>query len=304
MQLDPMNADERLSRTPAPMHLWTTEGGLRIAADSWGDPGGPLVLLLHGGGQSRHAWRTTGRNLGMAGYYAVACDLRGHGDSDWAPDGDYSQASFVRDLQSVVRQLGGSKPVLIGASLGAATALVAIGEGHVDAGALVLVDFVATTEPDGFERTRAFMGAYAKGFASLEEVAEAIAAFRGGGERPKSLSGLTKVVRLGSDGRYHWRWDIRQLDWRIREYPSRHLWFSECARRVRIPTLLLRGANSDVVSEEGAHEFLQLVPHAEYISIEGAGHMIAGEKNDRFGQVANPFLARVAPVPGNIPEHH
>lgn len=111
------------------MHLWPTAEGLRIAADSWGDPDGPLGLLMHGGGQSRHAWSTTGRNLGAAGYHAVAVDLRGHGDSDWSPEGDYSQDAYVRDIEAVVQVLERRKPILVGASLGAGNGLVAAGEG-------------------------------------------------------------------------------------------------------------------------------------------------------------------------------
>lgn len=292
-----MNAGERLPGTPAPMHVWTSEEGLRIAGDSWGDPSGPLVVLLHGGGQTRHAWRATARNLGAAGYHAVAPDLRGHGDSDWAPDADYAQESFARDLRALVQALGQPRPILVGASLGAASALMAVGDGLVDAGALVMVDFVPSTAPEGFERTKSFMASNLDGFASLEEVADAITAFRGGGERPADLSGLAKVVRLGPDGRYHWHWDRRQLDCRIREYPTRHLRLGECARRVRVPTLLLRGAHSDVVTEAGARELLQMCPQAELIDIAGVGHMIAGDRNDSFGRAAGPFLARVAPVP-------
>lgn len=291
-----MNAGQRLPGTPEPMHLWPTVEGLRIAADSWGDPRGPLVLLLHGGGQTRHAWRTTGRNLAAVGYHVVAYDLRGHGDSDWSPDADYSQDAFVRDLQTVTQILGNRKPVLVGASLGAGTALVAVGEGSVDAAALIMVDFVPRTEPEGFERVKSFMGAHPGGFASLEDVADCITSFRGGGERPANLAGLAKVVRLGADGRYRWHWDQRQLDWRMREYPQRHVRMSSSAHCLRIPALLIRGGSSDVVSEEGAREFLALCPHAEYVNIAGAGHMIAGDRNDTFGQAAAPFLARVMPV--------
>ncbi|MGH7818433.1 MAG: alpha/beta fold hydrolase, partial [Candidatus Binatia bacterium] len=90
---------------------------MRIAADGFGDPAAPPVLLLPGGGQTRHAWGDTGRVLGERGWYALACDLRGHGDSDWPADADYSTEAFVGDLESVVRQLGGPA-VLVGASLG------------------------------------------------------------------------------------------------------------------------------------------------------------------------------------------
>jgi non-heme chloroperoxidase len=291
-----MNAGERLPGSPEPMHAWVTRAGLRIAADAWGDPQGPLVVMMHGGGQSRHAWRATGRNLGAAGYHAVAFDLRGHGDSDWSPEGDYSAGAFVADLAFVLRQFGERKPVLVGASLGAEMALLAAGEEAVSVAGIAMIDFAPRTEQGGFERLRDFMSGNADGFASLEEAADSIARFRGGAPRPANLSGLARVLRLGADGRYRWHWDRRLVDCRVREYPHREGRMAAAAKRLRQPALLVRGAGSDVVSEEGAREFLQLCPHADYINVADAGHMIVGDRNDIFGRAAAPFLARVLPV--------
>ena len=109
---------KRLPGTPKPMHVWKVASGISIAGDSWGDPNGPLVLLQHGGGQTRHAWKGAGETLGAAGYYAIAFDARGHGDSGWAPDGNYGQDGMVQDLKSLVEQLGDRRPVLVGASMG------------------------------------------------------------------------------------------------------------------------------------------------------------------------------------------
>src|SRR5881409_979678 len=147
-------AGARLPGTPDPMHYFQGIGGVRLAADSWGDPNGPLVLLQHGGGQTRHAWRDTGERLGRAGYHAVAFDARGHGDSDWAPDGLYGQDAMVRDLECVVAALGRRRPVLVGASMGGGTSLVAVGEDQVDATALVMVDIAPRIEPEGVAKIR------------------------------------------------------------------------------------------------------------------------------------------------------
>ena len=294
-----MNAGERLPGSPEPMHVWDTPAGLRIAADSWGDNKAPLVVLVHGGGQSRHAWRTTGRNLGAAGYHAVAFDLRGHGDSDWSPEGDYSADAFIGDLACVLRHLGEREPVLVGASLGAEMALLAAGEEAVQVAGIAMIDYAPRTEQGGFERLRDFMSGNADGFASLQEVADSISSFRGGTSKPANLAGLARVVRLGPDGRYRWHWDRRLVDCRVREFPQRHERMAAAAKRLRQPALLVRGAGSDVVSEEGAREFLQLCPHAQYINIADAGHMIVGDRNDVFGQAAAPFLARVLPLPAH-----
>jgi pimeloyl-ACP methyl ester carboxylesterase len=192
-----MEAGERLPGTPTPMHTWIGADGVKLAGDSWGDPDGPLVVLLHGGGQTRHAWGGTGERLGAAGYLAVAFDARGHGDSDWCPDGNYSQDAMVSDLNCVLTALGGQHPMLVGASMGGCTSLIAVGEDSVDARALILVDIVPHTEPAGVARIRNFMQQKPEGFASLDEVAEAITQYRPQQTRPRSLDGLAKNVRLG-----------------------------------------------------------------------------------------------------------
>ncbi|CAB3766565.1 MULTISPECIES: alpha/beta fold hydrolase [Burkholderia] len=285
----------RLPGTPDPAHLWRTADGVRLAGDTWGHPDAPLVVLLHGGGQTRHAWGDTGALLGSAGYFAVAYDARGHGDSDWSAAGDYSQDAFVGDLRHVVDALGGRPPILVGASLGGGTGLVAIGERRIDARALILVDIVPYTEPAGVSRIRTFMQQNPDGFGSLDEVADAIGRYRSSRSRPRNPAGLSKNVRLGDDGRYHWHWDPRFLSGTT-DLPARHARFSACARNLALPTLLVRGGSSDVVSEAGVREFLELCPHAEYVNVAAAGHMVAGDRNDVFGQAAAQFLARHVPA--------
>ncbi|MES3012781.1 MAG: alpha/beta hydrolase [Pseudomonadota bacterium] len=291
----------RLPGTPEPMHRWPGHGGVHIAGDAWGPVDGPLVLLQHGGGQTRHAWKGTGETLGAAGYRAVAFDARGHGDSDWAPDGLYGQDAMVRDLQCVLGALGQRRPVLVGASMGGGTSLVAVGESHVDATALVLVDIAPRVEPAGVDHIQAFMRLKPEGFASLEEVAQAIGTYQPHRRRPPKLDGLGKNVRLGADGRYHWHWDprYRAAPFDL-EQRSRRL--AACSVNLHLPTLLVRGGLSDVLSEAGAQEFLALCPTAEYVNVTGAGHMVAGDRNDIFANAVIDFLARVVPV-GGAPLH-
>ena len=293
----PANAGARLPGTPEPMHVWQGWEGMRIAGDSWGNPNGPLVVLQHGGGQTRHAWKRLGQTLGAAGYHAVSFDARGHGDSDWAGSGVYGQDAMVEDLKAVLAQLGGRRPVLVGASMGGGTSLVAIGEDHVDATALVLVDIAPRIEPEGVAKIKAFMNQKPEGFESLQEVADAIASYQPHRQAPDSLAGLAKNVRLGADGRYHWHWDPRFRNI-SRELGVREQRLQACARRLTLPTLLVRGGLSDVLTEAGAQDFLRLCPHAEYVNVTGAAHMVAGDRNDSFGDVVVEFLSRQVPVGG------
>lgn len=291
------------------MHFWEGVGGVRIAGDSWGDPNGPLVLLQHGGGQTRHAWKSAGETLGAAGYHAIAFDARGHGDSDWAPDGLYGQDVMVDDLKCVVAALCNRRPVLVGASMGGGTSLVAIGEDHVDATALVLVDIAPRIETKGVDKIQAFMSQKPEGFSSLGEVAEAIGNYQPHRKRPRNLDGLVKNVRLGADGKYRWHWDPRFRAVRP-DIDKRQKRLEACARRLTLPTLLVRGGLSDVLSEQGAQSFLKMCPHSEYVNVTGAAHMVAGDRNDIFGSAVIEFLSRMVPAggkpvqPGHEPHPH
>ena len=292
-----MSAGNRLPGTPDPRHVWQGAGGVRIAGDSWGDPDGPLVILQHGGGQTRHAWKGAGETLGAAGYHAVAFDARGHGDSDWAPDGRYGQNLMIEDLKCVIAALGNRRPVLVGASMGGGKSLVAVGEDRVDATGLVMVDIGPRVEPEGVDKIHAFMTLKPDGFDSLEEVAQAIASYQPHRTRPRTLDGLAKNVRLGDDGKYHWHWDPRYREGRP-DHELRYERLSACARRLTLPTLLVRGGLSNVLSEDGAQDFLSLCKHSEYVNVTGAAHMVAGDRNDIFGTSVIAFLKRKVPVGG------
>lgn len=270
-----------------------TDDGLRLAADRWGE-GGHTVLLFHGGGQTRHAWGGAAERLARAGWTAYTIDQRGHGESDWHPAGDYRIDRFAADVRGICRGFA-TPPAVVGASLGGISALIAQGEcAEAILSVLVLVDITPRVERAGVERIINFMAAKAEtGFASLEECADYVAGYLPHRKRPKDLSGLMKNLRLRDDGRYYWHWDPRfvtDIDQRMEDRdPERMI---AAAKALRCPTLLVRGGSSDLVSEEVAREFLDIVPQAEFVDVAGAGHMVAGDKNDAFTDAVLPFLER------------
>jgi pimeloyl-ACP methyl ester carboxylesterase len=279
----------REETTIAPQRVSYQANGLRLTGDAWGNSEAAPVLLLHGGGQTRHAWGGTAHALAARGWHAVSLDLRGHGESDWASDGDYMIDAFVTDVRGVLAQFK-RPPVLVGASLGGVTSLLLEGEAPrpVSAG-LVLVDITPRVEQKGVDRIRAFMTGKPEGFANLEEVADAVAAYLPHRPRPKDLSGLEKNLRKGADGRYHWHWDPQLMNpARMKRDPER---LFTAARSLRVPTLLVRGKLSDIVSEETAAEFMAAVPHAQYADVSEAGHMVAGDRNDVFSRAVIDFLS-------------
>ena len=268
-------------------------GPVRLAVDVAGPADGPPVILLHGGGQTRHAWGGTQADLARRGYRAIAVDLRGHGDSDWAPDGDYSAGAVAVDVGRLIEWTGGL-PALVGASLGGLAALLVTGEARTPvASALVLVDVTPRVNPAGSRRVLAFMRANPDGFASLAEAADAVASYIPHRPRPPESGGLARNLRQGEDGRWRWHWDPRLVEFPDEERPIPTERLLAAAARVRVPTLLVQGKLSDVVTEDTAGELRTLIPHAEHVRVAQAGHMVAGDQNDVFTAAVVDFLDRV-----------
>lgn len=283
---------------PSTIEFRTSRGNLRLVADAYGDPQAQPVLLAHGGGQTRHAWGNTARQIAGEGFYAVALDLRGHGESDWAHDKDYDFRTFAQDVIDVAGSFS-QKPVAVGASLGGISSLTAHSIANHDLlSALVLVDITPHMEAEGLARIRDFMMEHAAaGFATLDEAADFVASYTPNRKRSNSHEGLKKNLRLCDDGRYRWHWDPDFLDRRDRRPEDgatiRVNFLEEAARGLQVPTLLVRGRISDLVSPESAQAFLKMVPHAEYVDIQDAGHMVAGDQNDIFSSAVLEFLRKL-----------
>ncbi|MGD9792605.1 MAG: alpha/beta fold hydrolase [Acidimicrobiia bacterium] len=294
--------------TPTHQRVSTTDG-VSLAVDVYGhdDTDRPVALLLHGGGQNRHAWNSTARRLHARGYSVAAYDARGHGDSDWDPTGGYDMEQLATDLLTVRHHIAGDRPpAVVGASMGGMTILTAHRLAPAERwAAVVLVDVTPRMEFDGVRRIIGFMAAHPDGFATLEEAADVIAAYNPHRPRPDTLDGLHKVLRCRDDGRWVWRWDpafiTSKLD-AVDADPTRIDAIADVlldgTRRITAPTLLVRGALSDLVSHETVAEFLDVVPHAETIDVSGTGHMVAGDDNDAFTAAVAEFLARTATTGG------
>ncbi len=270
-------------------------GGIELAADQFGPVDGPLVVFLHGGGQTRHSWKQTGAKLAAAGMRVVTVDARGHGDSQWSPDRDYTRETMVADLTLVLEQLDaaaapGGGAVVVGASMGGITGLMTSATpGGAAIRALVLVDIVTRPEPEGVARVIDFLSKHRDGFDTLEQVADAVADYLPHRPRPKNTDGLRRNLRQ-RDGRWYWHWDPDILRDRVEDPSALTEQMEQAAAALRIPVLLVRGMQSDVVSAEGAAAFQALVPHAELVEIGGAAHTAAGDDNDAFTDAVAKFV--------------
>ena len=272
--------------------------GLELVADVRGDADAWPVLFLHGGGQTRHAWGKTADAVAAEGWRAVTLDLRGHGDSQWAPNGDYSFTAFCADCVAVVDQLG-RPPVLVGASLGGMSAMLAEGTSDrtVSCG-LVLVDIAPKVNGPGIDRIRTFMQSGFDGFDTLEDAAAAIAAYTPQRNKRTNPAGLQKVLRQ-RDGRWYWHWDPRVISQGRTEVPPDRLsgLLDVATTNIHVPTMLVHGLQSDVVTQEGVDDLLARIPGATAVGVDGAAHMIAGDRNDAFTTAVLDFLVgRIRPT--------
>ncbi|OBI04583.1 peroxidase [Mycolicibacter heraklionensis] len=270
-------------------------GRVVLVADEWNRGAAeaaqhPTIVMLHGGGQNRHSWHKTGQILADRGYHVVALDTRGHGDSSRSPNADYAIETLTADALAVIDAIG--RPVaLIGASMGGLTGiLVAEEAGPQRVTKLVLVDVVPRYEKDGSARIRDFMFSHIDGFDSLEQAADAVAAYLPHRTKPRSPEGLKKNLRF-RDGRWYWHWDPALMTKPGDDPALRTEKIEAAAMGLQIPILLIRGKLSDVVSVEGVADFLSKVPGARLVELSDAGHTAAGDDNDAFSAAVVEFVS-------------
>jgi pimeloyl-ACP methyl ester carboxylesterase len=291
-----------MSKAPEAPETFVTSGpgGVRIVSDRQGDPQARAVVFLHGGGQTRRSWGRAATAVAERGWQAITVDFRGHGESDWSDEGDYRVVSFAGDVQEVLRQLP-PRPVLVGASLGGFTSMLLAGEISPGiASAVVLVDIVPDMDPSGANRIHTFMAdRMASGFESLDEVADAIAEYNPHRPRPTDLDGLRTNLRRRGD-RWYWHWDPKFISGSS-PFPPNEVTDTDrmhaavdAILRDGVPMLLVRGQVSDLVSQERADAFLSSFPKVEFVDVHGAGHMVAGDRNDVFATAVLDFLTRHA----------
>lgn len=248
-------------------------------------------MFLHGGGQTRWAWGETALKMAAKGYSVLSIDQRGHGESSWTGKGSYGLDDFVGDLESIVST--DIRPThFIGASLGGYVSLLLCAERSRDwFRSLTLVDISVTIQPKGVDRILSFMKANPNGFESIEAVGLAVSEYLPHRNRLPTREGLRRSLRL-RNGRWYWHWDPHWLEpWA--EVGILHVQerFESAAQRLEIPTHLVRGLDSDVVSETDVDYFKSLVPHAQVSVIASARHMLAGDSNHVFGETVSHFLS-------------
>lgn len=258
----------------------------------WGRWGAPPVLCLHGGGQTAYMFEELGAAL-VERYHVLAPDLPSHGDSDTVDE--FGPAAIAATKPPLLREFGLERVHLVGASLGGMAGLVLAAE-HPDLVATVsLIDVGHQLEKEGVRKIVDFMAAH-ESFASLEEAAAAISEYlpQRREVRPESL---TRNLRRRDDGRWVWKhaYGRRIREGAPQDHPAENLQplletVRVAAQRVTCPVLVLRGARSDVLSDEGATAVVDLIPDARLEIVERAGHLAAGDNPHSTVNLIRAFL--------------
>lgn len=276
-------------------HQWMTDDAVALIGEEVNPGNGASVLFAHGFGQTRQSWLGAQSALAAEGTGSIAWDMRGHGESGRNPAAlHYHAEQFAEDVHLLSRQFR-QKPLLVGASMGGLTGMM-VQARHDVFSALVLVDVTPRWETAGVARIMAFMNAFPDGFDSYEHAADVIANYLPHRRERKSSRQLQFLLRE-QDGRLMWHWDRRMLKEFVEH--SEHLQedIREAARQIKVPTLLISGGKSDIVSEHTVADFLELVPHAIHHHLPDATHMVAGDDNDAFNDTLLNFKRTLSQQP-------
>ena len=272
-----------------PADRFVDANGLRFHCLEWGNPANPTVLMLHGVSQQAHSWDFISLPL-SPDYHVLALDQRGHGDSDWAPDGDYTLDAMVDDLDAVVSALGlDGKFHLMGHSMGGRNSFVWASRHPGALKSLTIVDTGPETASRGRQRIRNFQE-LPDNLDTLEEFADRIQEYTGR-TREQVLGALKYSIRQGADGKWTWKYDrvIRQGGRRDNFEPEQ-LW--ECWRRIDCPTLVTRGDRSDIFADETLQRMGREIADCTTVTVSNAGHLVQGDNPPEFLAAARAHLER------------
>ena len=284
------------ARETVPIDSFVTANGLRFHHLAWGEPRMPKVLMLHGFAQTCHSWDFAALSL-CDRYHVLALDQRGHGDSEWSADGDYSPAAHQRDIAAIVQALGLSDFVLIGLSMGGRNALTYAAEHPERVRGLVLVDSAPEQRSTGAEAIRRFV-AEKDELDSFEEFVARVKGYNPLRSEEQIRGSLRHNLKQLPNGSWTWKYDkvLRSPGHLPRPDPDMTARLWGYVKRVRCPTLVVRGAESDVVSKDATEEVCRRVRDCRLAVVERAGHLVPGDNPSRFNEVVSDFLTELDPV--------
>jgi len=265
--------------------------GLSFHYVEWGIATHPPLLCLHGITQTAHSWDEVAAAL-SADYRVVCLDQRGHGDSDWAPDGDYTRQTQAADLDAITDALGVRQFLLAGMSMGGINSITFTARHPDKVRALIIVDVSPEIEVKGVENIRSFIQAPDE-LDSFEAFVERAHQFNPRRSLDNIRSRLSHNLKQLPSGKWTWKYDkaLRAGERSFQASALHNLW--DDVRTIRCPTLIIKGGESDILSTEGATKLQQAIPGSQLAVVPGAGHSVMGDNPAAFVAAARDFLTTI-----------
>jgi len=257
--------------------------GMRFHFTEWGDPDTPPVLLLHGGNQSCHSWDLVSLHLSDR-YHVYALDQRGHGDTEWSRDLDYSMKAMAADVLAFLADQELEDPIIFGHSMGGRVTLDTLLDAPDAARAAVLVDVGPELSPVGVKVVGEFV-AHNVEFDDLDVFLDNVERY----DPFRTREHIARTVKYNLlrrvDGKYVSKVDHRRISGRLR-----NLELADVAE-VSCPILLVRGGESQVLLADAAERFVRALPHGLMVTVPHVGHNVHGGNTPGFLEAVNTFLA-------------
>ena len=278
----------------APQDKFVNANGMRFHYLEWGNPDNPPILLLHGFAQTCHSWDFVA--LGFSdNYRVIVLDQRGHGDSDWASDGDYSPETQQKDISGVVNELGLDNFVLMGLSMGGRNSFTYAANNAGKVKALVVVDAAPQNMQQGTQNIRSFVQQDDE-LDSVDAFVERVLQYNPRRDPQQVRGSILHNLKELPNGNWTWKYD------RALRSPGRRMGSdAETEKRLwgyieslQCPTLLVRGGASDIVAMDTADRMNQAITNSRIATIEGAGHLVMGDSPSGFQSAVTEFLASLA----------
>jgi len=281
-----------MSLIPFGQDKFITINSLNLHYVEWGTPGQPSIVLLHGFQSNAHTWDTFSQAMAHT-YHVLALDQRGHGDTDWAPDGDYTPDAFIRDIVGFIDALNVVPTILVGHSMGGRHAAMVAADYPDKATKVVIVDTPAEMPPAILDmivqQPASDTPPEPEAFASFEDVIRnGIAQYPLTPEAELRHANYHNLYR-GADGKWRWRWDLALLE-RRRLNRSLQLDLYAYLQRVQCPTLLIRGQQSPLLTPDIAQKMVQHLPRGRLVEIPDTAHTVNADKAEAFNALTADFL--------------
>jgi esterase len=265
---------------------------LRFHFLEWGDPSAPPVLVLHGGNQSGHSWDLVSLHLADR-FHVYALDQRGHGDSEWTRESDYSSEAMASDAVAFLAQEGVHQPIVMGHSMGGiVTMTLTIREPEIPR-AVVIVDSGPQFEAEGTKTIRNFITANVE-FDSIDEFVDRVQAY----DPFRSREHMERTARYNlvqrADGKYVSKSDrVLHQEGTRRPPASGERFRLDEVKKMTAPTLVVRGAQSNILAPESAEKFASDLPNGSLVTVPDCGHNVHTQNTPGFLEAIGPFLAEI-----------